>query len=180
MALYETSVKEQEEEARRRRTVKAVKEVTASDTTLLTVAVRSRTGFALRRPLALALIELADADGRVDRFEVSSPPPPSWHPVAEGNLGPLDTVDGRSCRVLRTFGSIYHKAEWIVTVPGAAKARLARARVQWHYDGPDEAEFIVIGGARELLVKGTLDGGGGWRDAHVRGGARDAVRNGPD
>ena len=168
VAMYETSVREQEEGARRRRTVKAVREV-APASTMLTVVVRSRTGFALKRPLALALIELTDPDGGVDRFEVALPPPPSWHPVAEGNLGPLETVDGRACRVLRPFGSIYHKAEWIVTAPGAAATHPIRARVQWHYDGTDEAEFMVIDDARTLLVKGTLDGGAGWRDDTFEG-----------
>jgi hypothetical protein len=65
--------------------------------------------------------------------------------------------------VLRDFGSIYHKAEWIVTAP-TPDFRLAAARVQWQYDGTDEAEFLVLDGDRNLLIRGMLDGGAAWQE----------------
>jgi lipopolysaccharide transport system ATP-binding protein len=162
VAMYETSVKEQEEEARRRRTIKTVTAGADNLAPTLTVVVRSRTGFALQRPLALALIDL---DAGVERLDLALPEPSSWHPAADGNLGPIETRDRRTCRVLQTFGSIYHKAEWIVTVPAAARHALARARVQWYYDGSDEAEFVVLGPGRELLIRGSLGGGPEWQEA---------------
>jgi hypothetical protein len=127
------------------------------------VAVRSPTGFALERPLALSSIEIVDASGRVERLDAAAAPPPSWHLVPEGNLGTVETIKGRSCRVLRTYGSIYHKVEWIVTMPSVTRA--AQARIEWYYNGPDEAEFVVFGGERELLVKGQLRGGEAWQEA---------------
>jgi ABC-type polysaccharide/polyol phosphate transport system ATPase subunit len=163
VAMYETSVKEQEENARRRRTVAVAVEAAPPLTQSIQVIVRSPTGFALKRPLALALIELIDTEGHVERLEVSATDQPAWHVLPEGNLGAPETVHGRRCRVLRTFGSIYHKAEWVVTTP--AGWTLSRARVQWHYEGPDEAEFTMIRGGQDVLVKGTLAGRDGWQDA---------------
>jgi ABC-type polysaccharide/polyol phosphate transport system ATPase subunit len=164
VAMYETSVKEQEEEMRRRRSVASVREVAPASTHSLHVVVRSRTGFALKRPLGVGLIELVGADGQVERLEVSAPAQPSWHLVPEGNLSAPEILGGRVCRVLRTFGSIYHKAEWIVTVP--ATLPLARAHVQWYYDGPDAAEFAVLRGSAVVMQR-ELGGGNGWQSATI-------------
>jgi hypothetical protein len=164
VAMYETSVKDQEEQARRRRSEKVVSDAAPPSAVALSVIVRSRTGFALGGPLALGLIELVGADGSVERLDVSASSAPRWHLLPEGNLGPAEMTRGRASRVLRNFGSIYHKAEWIVTLPNPA-FELTGARVQWYYDGEDEAEFLVVKGNRELLIKGTLAGGRLWQES---------------
>src|SRR6185295_15695373 len=72
LAMYESSIKEQQERMLRGRTKAAlVQEPRAVEHLLLHVLVRTRTGFALRTPLALEQISLLAADGDVTDLAVA-------------------------------------------------------------------------------------------------------------
>ena len=132
VALYESSVKEQEEQALRRKNTAGI----ASDahTGLIHVLFRSPSGFALEAPLALESVTVSLVDGRSATLPVSKGAE-GWTLLAEGNLGQVETIGGRRCRVLKTSGSIYHKAEWAVTLPG--EGIMESVRVCWRYEGSD-------------------------------------------
>ena len=66
------------------------------------------------------------------------------------------------CRVLNTSGSIYHKAEWAVTLPG--EGIVESVRVCWRYEGSDAIDLRVFTPERKLLVAGTLGAGDTWRE----------------
>ena len=71
-----------------------------------------------------------------------------------GNLGGRETVAGELCRVLRDTGSIYHKAEWIVTLP--TDATVAAVRVRYQYDGAGAMDVRVFTPDRKLVAAGEL------------------------
>src|SRR5262249_51611252 len=68
IALYESSIKQQEEEWFRRQNAASLR--AASRDAVVHVVLRNRTGFALTRPLGLAAIELTSAAGESLRLDV--------------------------------------------------------------------------------------------------------------
>jgi len=94
---------------------------------------------------------------------------PGWTLVPEGNLGRAESVGGEMCRVLRTGGSIYHKAEWVVTLPPASQ--ITGFRVRYQYGGIDPVDVRVFTPDRKLLVSGELPAARQWRDATFGGGS---------
>jgi lipopolysaccharide transport system ATP-binding protein len=160
ISLYETSIKAQEEQWLRQHNAASLKEERGDE--VVHVVLRSRTGFALTRPLAIDSLQLADGEGRELTLELAEGHE-RWHSVAESNLSDVETVDGRLCRSLRATGSIYHKVEWNVRLPEAFTVRCAR--VQWNYHGDDAIELRVITANRNVLVRGELTAGSGWQEA---------------
>jgi lipopolysaccharide transport system ATP-binding protein len=163
ISLYESSVKEQEEQRLRHRNVVSL---APAAETIVHVLVRSRTGFALSRPLAIASIELMFEGGRTSPVTVADGAP-GWFLIPEGNLGPPEVVAGERCRVLRAATSIYHKAEWVVTLPGAL--RIVGVRIRFRYDGGEAVDVRVFNPDRRLLVSGDLAGGIGWQETRFGG-----------
>jgi len=164
ISLYESSIKEQEEQALRQRNIVQLSKSSQADAPpqILHVVIRSRTGFALRGTAAFDLIDLRFADGSHTALSVAHGAP-GWELVPESNLGGAETIRGRSARALRAAGSIYHKAEWLVSV--AADAVVSDARVIWNYEGDEILDFRVFTTDRDLLVSAELPGGEGWQDA---------------
>jgi hypothetical protein len=159
ITLYEASVKEQEEQRLRQQNTISLIERQPEDT-LVHVLFRSRTGFALSKPLALDRVTLVDTNGGEDTLKVADGSA-GWHLVSEGNLREPETAFGRRCRQLQTSGSIYHKAEWIVQRP--RKDPLAQIKVQWRYEGADPIDVRVFTEKRELLLCGELLGARDWQ-----------------
>jgi lipopolysaccharide transport system ATP-binding protein len=159
VSLYESSIKEQEEHSLRQQN--AARLAPASDSGLVNVLFRSPSGFALASPLALGRIAVNLADGRSTTLDVSQGAD-GWTLLDEGNLGPAQTFDGRACRVLKTSGSIYHKAEWAVALP--PRGAVESVCVHWRYDGDDAVDMRVFTPDRRLLVAGSLDGSPQWRE----------------
>ena len=165
IALYESSIKEQEEQALRQRSVTQLSKAmnpASAPRQILHVVIRSRTGFALRDTAAFDMIELRFADGSHTALSVAHSAP-GWDLVPESNLGAPETINGRPARALRAAGSIYHKAEWLVTMP--ADVDIRDARVIWHYEGGEILDFRVFTADRDLLISAELAGGPGWQDA---------------
>jgi ABC-type polysaccharide/polyol phosphate transport system ATPase subunit len=164
IALYESSIKEQEEQSLRQRHViqrSKTAEPEAVPRRVLHVVVRSRTGFALRDIAAFDLIDLRFTDGSHTALSVAHGAP-GWDLVPESNLGPSEVVGGRAARALRAAGSIYHKAEWLVSAP--VDVDVKDARVIWNYKGDEILDFRVFTTDRDLLVSAELPGGSGWQD----------------
>jgi len=151
IAYYESSVKDQEEQRLRQRNLATL--APASSDEVVHVLIRSRSGFALESPAALGTIELTMDDGRVSTLPVASGAT-GWWPNPEGSLGAPETMSGEPCRVLRNAGSIYHKAEWIVTTP--PQSRIAGVRVRYLYDGTEPLDVRVFNPDRTLVVAGQL------------------------
>ncbi len=165
ISLYESSVKEQEEQWLRQQNAARLAKAgqgDGADRTLIHVLVRSRTGFAMRRPLPLGEVELVLDDGTRTTLRVAAGAR-EWELLPESNLGGRETVDGEPARALRPTGSIYHKAEWVVAIPSARG--IAGGRVRWRYDGDDSAEFRVFGADRRTLLAGELGATRGWSEA---------------
>jgi ABC-type polysaccharide/polyol phosphate transport system ATPase subunit len=160
ISLYEASIKEQEEQRLRARSVQAVS--TGTGTQTVHVLIRTRTGFALAHPLAIDRVGLTCDDGQTTEVPVAAGAP-DWHLLPESSLGPPEAVAGRPARVLRSTGSIYHKAEWAVSLPGPAP--VASARVRWRYGGSDIVDLRVFTADRKLSVAGELPRGDGWQEA---------------
>jgi lipopolysaccharide transport system ATP-binding protein len=160
ISLYESSVKDQEEQHLRQRNLAALGP--AKTDRMVHVLVRSRTGFSPDRPLALGAIELTLKGGGTSRMSVADGEP-GWTLAPEGNLGAAETVAGERCRVLRDTGSIYHKAEWIVSLPPGTT--VAGARVRYRYDGADPIDVRVFTPDRQLVAAGELTPGGGWAES---------------
>jgi ABC-type polysaccharide/polyol phosphate transport system ATPase subunit len=160
ISLYESSVKDQEEQYLRQRNVIALG--AADDERIVHVLIRTRTGFSPERPLALGTIELRLADGQTSRLRVADGAP-TWALVPEGNLGRSETVAGEPCRVLRDTGSIYHKAEWIVTLP--QHAAVSRVRIRYLYEGGDQIDVRVFTPDRKLIAAGELAASGQWAES---------------
>jgi ABC-type polysaccharide/polyol phosphate transport system ATPase subunit len=165
IALYESSVKEQEEHWLRQQNAAKLAMTSPDEDRLLHVLVRSQTGFAFPSPLALELIDLEFAGGRTTLTLAADAA--GWELLAEGNLGPVETVAGRACRAVRTAGSIYHKAEWIVRLPSQGDVRALT--VHWNYQGTIPADVRVFTKERQVLVAGTLSNGAGWQEQRFAG-----------
>jgi lipopolysaccharide transport system ATP-binding protein len=157
ISLYESSVKDQEEQHLRQRNVATL--APADEQRVVHVLVRSRTGFAADRPLALGMIELRLTDGQTSMLQVADGAP-GWTLVPEGNLGRKETVSGQPCRVLRDTGSIYHKAEWIVPLP--SHSAVTGVRVRYLYDGADPIDVRVFSPDRKLVAAGELTTTAQW------------------
>jgi lipopolysaccharide transport system ATP-binding protein len=173
IARYESSIKEQEEQVVRQRHAASLRQAAGATRVepvvspvkeaapwLLHVFFRSRNGFALTKPLALGEIELVGADGRLLELRVADGDS-RWHLASESNLGDPETVQGRRCRSLRTFGSIYHKAEWTVQVPSGFDVRALRVR--FCYRGDDPVDVRVMLTDRRVLLRGELSAADGWQ-----------------
>ena len=156
---YEASIKAQEEERLRRRHLASVP-VAADRVGGLRVAVRSQSGFALDAPLALASLVVGYADGARVALEVADGHP-SWLLVPENNLGFATVIDGRRCRVLNTFGSIYHKAEWAVSLPRGEG--LAELSIEYAFGGSEPFELTVQADDQRVLLRELLGAGEGWQ-----------------
>jgi ABC-type polysaccharide/polyol phosphate transport system ATPase subunit len=175
ISLYDSSIKTQEEQAlRQRNAVRFASGASRGDgstaagsavagATILHVLVRSRTGFALQSPLALERLELAFEDGSRTMVDVADGAA-AWALVAESNLGPPETVAHRRCRTLRAAGSIYHKAEWSVSVP-AGTSPVASLRLGWHYRGTDLVDVRVFTPDHQVIIAGELGAAKEWQDA---------------
>jgi len=162
VAMYESSIKEQEEHSLRQRTTTVLTDKTDVESPrLLHVLIRSRTGFALPKPLAIESIALTGADGTTSLMKAAEASA-GWYLVPEGNIGPEEIVDGRRCRVLQTHGSIYHKAEWVVSLPAGFSP--VSARVVWNYSGADPVELAVFADVRRVLVVGELGSASRWQE----------------
>src|SRR5438128_8425548 len=160
ISLYEASIKEQEEEWFRQRNAASLR--AASGEAVVHVVLRSRTGFALSDRLSVSALALVDADGRTLPLEVADGDA-RWHLVPESNLTDPEVVGGRRCRSLRTFGSIYHKAEWTVQLP--AGFEVAQLRADWHYRGDEPIEARVLSTDKHAIVRAELASGEGWQSA---------------
>jgi len=158
IGMYERSVKEQQEEWLRQQNAASMRERVGSE--VVHVVIQSRTGFAIDRPLALATVQLLAADGGARTIEVADGSE-HWQLVAESNLGEPESVLGRRCRSLRTSGSIYHKAEWTVSLP--SDFELDRVTAEWLYRGDDSIELRVVTTDRKVLADGELAAGDGWQ-----------------
>ncbi len=157
ISLYESSIKEQEEQSLRQQNVARL----SGAASVVHVMVRSQTGFALPAPVALQTIELGLDNGTTLTLPVASGAA-GWTLVPEGNLAPAEVVDGEECRVLRTSGSIYHKAEWAVQLP--VSSVVVRSRVRWHYKGNEPVGVRIFTPERKLLIGGSLGAGAHWQD----------------
>ena len=158
VAMYETSIKEQEEH--RLRQENAARIAQASEAVHIHVVVRTRTGFAPDSPIGLESIELIGRRGSTALAVADGAP--GWHLVPEGNLAPRQTIAGRDCRTIATHGSIYHKAEWLVSTRGLGE--LTGARIRWRYEGADTVDFRAFTQRRCLLIAGELPAGPGWQE----------------
>jgi ABC-type polysaccharide/polyol phosphate transport system ATPase subunit len=159
VALYDSSIKEQEEHALRQQNVARLASTTSGD--IVNVLVRSTTGFALDAPLALEAITLGLSGGRSMALTLSEGAA-GWSLLSEGNLSRTQTVLGRSCRTLATTGSVYHKAEWAVTLP--SDAAVETITVRWCYEGSSSADLRVFTPDRTVVIRGALDRGAGWQE----------------
>jgi hypothetical protein len=162
VSRYESSIKDQEEQSLRRKNAASIAATAAPDTPIVHVLVRSRTGFAFPRPFAIESIELKMAGGRTSTLAVARGAS-NWILVTEGNLGAPQEIDGRTCRAIKTHGSIFHKAEWTVALEPGDK--VVAATVRWSYSGQEPADFRIFTADRHVLVSGEFDRSAGWTDS---------------
>jgi lipopolysaccharide transport system ATP-binding protein len=161
MDAYDQSIKEQEEE-RLRRTAKATLAVRRSGTPHWYVKVATRSGFALSKPAGLSRIELAWADGFTAVLPVAEGAA-EWSLLPEGNLGPVEVRDGRPCRSLAEYGSIFHKTEWVVAMQREEEP--TSVRVDYLYDGEETVRVSVARGNGAEVLGGDLEPGSSWQVA---------------
>ena len=162
VSAYEQSIKAQEEQRLRRRN-EAAATGTASRAAAperIHVVVRSRSGFALQAPLALAWIELVGVENERRRLDVVEGAA-DWLLQPESNLAAVATVAGIASRALTPYGSIFHKAEWSARAPRGGVRSLA---AKWHYTGTDDAELVVLDAQQKVLGRATLETGPGWQE----------------
>jgi homopolymeric O-antigen transport system ATP-binding protein len=164
VAMYEASIKAQEEQRLRQENAArlSIDPRQSADQRHVHVLVRSRNGFALNEPLALESIELAGPGDMSTALRVANGAE-NWHLLPESSLGPAETVGGRPARTLRSTGSIFHKAEWIVTLPAAGCVE--RMRVRWHYRGRDIVDAVVCSADRTIQVANELGASDEWQEA---------------
>jgi homopolymeric O-antigen transport system ATP-binding protein len=160
IARYEASVKEQEEAHLRHQHVTAL--LAHHVDPVVHVALRSRTGFALTKPCAISEIELMAGEGRSLLLRVADGAG-EWHLMPESNLGEPEVVSGERCRSIRTFGSIYHKAEWSVRLP--EQFDLQQLRVRWEHEGDVPMDVRVHAPNGPVLIRGELPAVRQWQDA---------------
>ncbi len=158
IALYESSVKDQEENWLRQKNRASLAGADVENQTH--VLVRSQTGFALHAPFAIDRIDLILDDESVSTLQVAAESD-GWQSMPGGNLGPPQVVDGRLCRALESAGSIYHKAEWVANVPAA---RVRAVRIVWRYAGDDPVDVRVFEPGRRLVVAETVGRSVGWSE----------------
>jgi ABC-type polysaccharide/polyol phosphate transport system ATPase subunit len=168
VSMYESSVKDQEEQALRQRNATTMTLTPQAEPSLVHVLFRSRTGFAPDRPVALGTIELVLDNGERRSMQVAEGAA-YWSLAPEGNLSGPEKVAGQSCRVLKTAGSIFHKAEWIAALP--AGATVGGLKVRYFYDGADAIDVRVFSTNRQLLVGGELPAVAGWTERAFTGNA---------
>ncbi len=156
---YEASIKQQEEERLRERSVRILDKAVAETVSRLHVLVRSRTGFALPAPLGLERLEISYDDGQRLALDVGEGNE-AWSLMPQGNLGEVRDIEGKRARALEVTGSIFHKAEWAVSLPSGQG--LKELEVVWNYAGDEPAELRVFTAAKQLLVKEELGRTAGW------------------
>jgi ABC-type polysaccharide/polyol phosphate transport system ATPase subunit len=163
IAMYEGSIKAQEEQRLRRENTARLSNRSEVDTTerRVHVIVRSRNGFALDRPVALETIELTASDGHKVLLRVADGAD-QWYLTPESNLAGVETFGGRRARALRSTGSIFHKVEWVVAVPDAGT--ITDVRVVWHYAGSDIVDALLAAPDGRVLAAVELPGGSGWQE----------------
>jgi hypothetical protein len=161
VARYEASVKQQEEDRLRSRSVIKLERERPS-ASRLHVLLRSRSGFALPAPLAVERIEMHFDAGEPAVLELAQGSA-DWQLLPEGNLGPPETVEGVECRALTATGSIYHKVEWSVALP--PDRTLREAKLRWHYPGGDTADVRIFTDTGQVLAKAQLREGQGWQES---------------
>jgi lipopolysaccharide transport system ATP-binding protein len=159
IALYESSVKDQEEQWLREQNAAKVAPLPESEP--LHMLIRSQSGFALPEPLALERIELVLDDGQRVALAVAEGTP-GWELAPESNLGPPLVVDGRACRELLSSGSIYHKAEWTIL---SAPDHVTALRVHWKYGGDEPVDVRVFRSNRKLVLGASLGASKAWQEA---------------
>ncbi len=159
--MYENSIKEQEEERLRLRNQRALVD-SAAGYTGVRLRIGTRNGFALSTPLALAKIALEYSDGTRSELEVAEGAD-SWNLLPEGNLGPTTQVADRKCRTLASHGSIYHKTEWVVSLPRTEA--LSRLRRDYAYPGAEGVDLALYTIDDRRLLKRSLEPTDGWREA---------------
>ncbi len=163
VAAYERSIKEQEEERLRQQNA-ALRRQTQQHYAGLRVRVSSRNGFALPAPLALQALEIGYRDGTRLTLDAAAGSP-QWTLLPEGNLGPVEEVDGRPCRVLRPYGAIYHKAEWSISIPHDGEVDFLR--VAYRYTGSLPAYVCLSTDAGRILCDGELPAAAAWTEARI-------------
>jgi lipopolysaccharide transport system ATP-binding protein len=162
---YDQSIKEQEE-IHLRHTAKAAVAARRTGAAHWYVKIASRSGFALPKPLGLWRIELGWADGFTSVLEVASHST-GWTLLAEGNLGPVETREGRACRSLAEFGSIFHKAEWMVAIPRELEP--TSVGIDYLYDGDEPVIVTVAARQGDSILAGDLEPASGWQHAVITG-----------
>jgi lipopolysaccharide transport system ATP-binding protein len=178
VSLYQSSIKAQEEEWLRRQNAAKFPASAPQQRTeqRVHVLIRSRTGFVLASPLALAAIELTMSDRSHTMLSVGRGAD-GWNLLPESSLGPPEQIAGRAARVLRASGTIYHKAEWVVTLPGSGT--VDRVRVGWHYTGSELVDILVFTPDRRVAVAAELAAADGWQEATFDRGDGPAQSLGP-
>jgi ABC-type polysaccharide/polyol phosphate transport system ATPase subunit len=165
IALYESSVKDQEEQwVRQQNRASLAGRPAASQSHVL---LRSQNGFALRVPMAIERIDLELVGGRVSSLDVAGGSE-GWQLIPQGNLGEVQTVAGRRSRSLETSGSIFHKAEWIAAV---APAEITSARIAYLYPGDDPVDLRIFAADNRVVLADTLGRTDGWEERVIRPGA---------
>jgi len=159
LALYESSIKEQEEHWLRQRNASLLARDQGPE--LIHVLVRTRTGFAVSSPVALETLELQFASGGSSTL-VLADGAPGWDLLPEGNLDAPEVVDRRRCRALKVKGSIYHKAEWLVRLPPGST--ICAVRVRSCYRGEEPIDIRVFTPDRELIAAGELLPSDDWSE----------------
>lgn len=165
VAAYEASIKEQEE-ARLRTRNRVVAEAAIGGP--LHVIVRSVSGFALSAPLYLEHVAVEFENAPPAELQVANGAT-GWRLASESNLAEPEEIDGRRVRALQLFGSVFHKAEWMV----AAGSSIPRAlRLTWRYDGDEPAEAALVGPDNRAIFREVLPRAPHWQDVTISSAAR--------
>jgi len=162
VAMYESSIEEQEEQALRQKVAVAPVEHSSRDAKrLLHAIVRSRTGFALQKMLAIDTIALEGAPGSAFTL-IAADRPQTGHRCRTATWVPSrSSMDAAAVRWARTAR---FTTRWNGSPPCPKYFDLGRARVRWHYCGSDAAELVVFSGASHVLLRGDLTAGDGWQE----------------
>ena len=165
VAAYEASIKEQEETRLRTRNRMVAEGALGGP---LHVVVRSVSGFALSAPLYLDYVAVEFENGPPAELSVASGAT-GWRLTSESNLREPEEIDGRRVRALQTFGSVYHKAEWML----AAASSIPRAlRLTWRYDGEEPAEAALVGPDNRAIFREVLPRAPHWQDLTISSSVR--------
>lgn len=159
---YEASIKEQEEEHLRQRSVQAGEVLRTEN--LVRVRLASKTGFALPAPLAISRMTITSVEGEGKSMLVASGSP-DWLLLPESNLDAPTTVAGKPCRSLNTYGSIFHKAEWTVALPKGFLPQ--RFSVEYLYKGNQTVGVSVMNKGGAPIISGELATSPEWTNASL-------------